>query len=453
MTQKHEHWASKIGFILATAGAAVGLGALWRFPYVAGLNGGGAFVLLYVIFTFLIGLPVFLGELIIGRKTQKSSVLAFPSLRKNGENWAGLGWLNFLTTLLILSYYCVISGWVLSYIFMSLNKFSKGKSPAEIQESFTLLVSSPGISLLWFALFLLINLGIVCSGVKKGIEHFSKILMPALFVILIGLFIYVMTMPGFKQAFLFVFAPKFENLSTQGVLSALSMAFYTLSVGLGINITYGSYMQKSENIPTNGLIITTMTVFVSLISALVIFPIVFTFGFEPQAGPGLIFKTLPVIFATLPASVLISTLFFSLVLFAALTSTIALVEVLVANVIENFNISRTRAAIMLTVIIFIIGIPSALSDSGSLFPTWSQIFGKNFFDTMDYITGNWMMPISGLFTAIFIGWFINKQEIMIEFSKGTSLVWLVRPWFFLVKFIAPLLVIIIILQEAGLIKL
>lgn len=452
MAKTHEHWSSKLGFIMATAGAAVGLGSLWKFPYVAGANGGGAFVLLYILFTLIIGLPVFIGELIIGRKTQKSSVLAFPSLRKDGENWRGLGWLNFMTTLLILSYYCIIAGWVLSYIFMSLTKFSAGKSPEQIQESFTLLSSSPGISLLWFALYLLINLGIICSGIKKGIEHFAKILMPALFIILIGLFLYAITMEGFGEAFSFVFAPKFEKLSGQGVLNALGMAFFTLSVGLGINITYGSYMHKKENIPNNSLIITAMTIFVSLIAALVIFPIVFTFGFAPEAGPGLVFVTIPVVFAKLPGTVLLSTMFFSLVLFAALTSTIALLEVLVANIIENFSISRTRAAAYLTGLIFFLGIPSALSGSESLFPSWNTIYSKSFFDTIDYLTQNWMMPISALFTAIFVGWFTDKDNIKHEFSTGTDLKWLATPWFFMVKYVAPLLVIIIILQEAGLIK-
>ena len=452
MKKAHEHWSSKIGFIMATAGAAVGLGSLWKFPYVAGMSGGGAFVLLYIIFTFIIGLPVFMAELIVGRKTQKSSILAFPSLRKDGENWRGLGWMNFMTTLIILSYYCVIAGWVLSYIFMSLNKFSAGKTPAEIQETFSVLSSSPGISLVWFGLYLLINLGIICSGIKKGIEHFAKILMPALFIILIGLFFYALTMPGFGKAFTFVFAPKFENLTSQGVLNALGMAFFTLSIGLGINITYGSYMNKSENIPNNSLIITAMTIFVSLIASLVIFPIVFTFGFAPEAGPGLIFKTLPIIFAKLPATVLLSTMFFALVLFAALTSTIALLEVLVANIIENFNLSRTKAAVILTGIIFIMGIPSAMSGSGVIFPSWETIYSKSFFDTIDYISSNWFMPISALFTAIFVGWFTNKKDIQHEFVQGTNLGWVATPWFFMVKYVAPTLVIIIILQEAGLIK-
>lgn len=453
MKKTHEHWSSRLGFILATAGAAVGLGSLWKFPYEAGMNGGGAFVLLYILFTFIIGIPVFIGELILGRKTQKSSVLAFSTLRKNGENWKGLGWLNFLTTLIILSFYCVIAGWTLSYIFMSLNKFSAGKTPEQIQETFDILSSSPGVTVLWLALYLLINLGIVCSGVKKGIEHFAKILMPTLFILLIGLFLYATTMEGFAKAFSFIFYPKFSEMSARGVLSALGMAFFTLSIGLGINITYGSYMHKKDSIPSSAVIIAAMTIFVSILAALIIFPIVFTFGFDPQAGPGLIFKTLPVVFAQLPATILISTLFFFLVLFAALTSTIALLEVLVANIIENYEIERTRAAALLSLLVFIVAIPSALSESGVLFPNWKAIYGEAFFDTISYIASNWMLPISGLFTAIYIGWFMCKEMSIHEFKEGMQVKSLGAPWHFVIKYIAPAFVIIIILHEAGLIKL
>jgi NSS family neurotransmitter:Na+ symporter len=452
MKTKHEHWSSKIGFIMATAGASVGLGSLWKFPYVAGMNGGGAFVLFYILFSLLIGLPVFIGELIVGRKSQKSSVQAFAALRKNGENWRALGWFNVITTFSLLSYYAIIAGWVLSYIFMSLTNFSSGKSPEQIQEAFTLLSGSPFVSLFWYALYLLINLGIICSGVRKGIEHFSKILMPGLFIILIGLFIYSTTMSGFGEAFKFVFYPNFTQISAGSILSALGIAFFTLSIGLGINITYGSYMHKQDKIPSNSLIVTLMTVFVSLISALVIFPIVFTFGFAPEAGPGLIFKTLPVVFAKLPGTIIISTLFFFLVLFAALTSTIALLEVPVANLMENYNISRKKAAIFVTIALFCLGVPSAISYSGAKLSDWGLIFNKSFFDTIDYITSNWFIPLSGLFTAIFIGWFTPTKDLQAEFEIGSKSRTLVTPWYFLLKYVAPLIVILIILQETGLIK-
>lgn len=452
MTQKHEHWSSKIGFILATAGSAVGLGALWRFPYVAGTNGGGAFVFLYLLFTFLLGFPVFIAELIIGRKTQKSAVLAYDTLSKGSENWRGLGWLNFLTSLIILSFYGVVAGWVLSYVFMSLGNFSHGKSPEEVQMVFTTLYKSPWINLFWFGLFLLINLGIVSSGIKKGIEHWSKILMPLLFLFLVALFIFSTTLSGFSEAARFIFVPDFNKLGSEGVLTALGMAFFTLSVGYGIIVTYGSYMKKSENIPKNGFYVAIMTVFVSLIAALVIFPIVFTYNLPPEGGPGLVFITLPVLFAKMPATILLSTTFFLLMLFATLTSTISLLEILVANMMEVFDVKRKKACIYLSLLAFIIGIPSAFSGSGALFPNWEAIYGKNFFDTMDYITLSWFTPIAALLTIFFVGWNLKKEMLIDEFSSGTHLRYLATPWHFIIKFIAPVVVIFILLHEAGIIN-
>ncbi len=452
MSKTHEHWASRLGFIMATAGSAVGLGSLWRFPYIAGENGGGAFVLLYLLFTFGIGLPVFIGELIIGRKTQKSAVLGYSEIANGSPNWRILGWLNVITCLIILSYYSVVSGWCLSYSLMSLNKFTVGKDASQIKQVFETLFSSPGINILWFALFLLMNVGIIMSGVRKGIEHWSKMLMPALFTILIGLFCYSVTLPGFKEAFNFIFVPDFSKLNTSAVLNALGMAFFTLSVSLGIIVTYGSYMQRDDNIPYNSLIITVMTVFVSLIAALITFPIVFTSHLPPESGPGLVFQTLPILFAQIPASTLISTVFFLLLLFAALTSTMSLLEVLVANVIEVFDISRKRATILTSALTFIIGIPSALAGSKVLFPQWEEIYGTNFFDTMSYVTASWFMPIAGLFVTILIGWKMKRADALEEFARGTTHSYFAKPWLFLIKWIAPAIVLIIILQEAGLLK-
>ena len=452
MIAKHEHWSSKIGFILATAGSAVGLGALWRFPYTVGTNGGGAFVLFYLIFCILLGFPVFIAELIIGRKTQKSAVLAYSILHPKSKNWRGLGWFNFATSLLILSFYAVVSGWVLSYVFMSISNFSHGKTPEQIGAVFGTLYESPWINLFWFALFLLINLGVVAGGVKKGIEHWSKILMPLLFIFLIGLFIFSTTLPGFAAAAKFIFYPDFSKLKADSILNALGLALFTLSVGYGIMITYGSYMQKSENIPKNGFVVAVMTIFVSLISGLVIFPIVFSYGLPPEAGPGLVFKTLPILFAKLPATLLISTVFFLLMLFASLTSTISLLEILVANLMEVYEVTRKKACYLLTLLTFIIGIPSALSGSKTLFPTWEAIYGKNFFDMLDYLTLSWFTPISVLLTTIFVGWTLKKEMLYEEFALGTNLAFLARPWLFLVKFIVPLVILFIILHEAGIIK-
>lgn len=436
---------------MATAGSAVGLGSLWRFPYIAGDNGGGAFVFLYILFTFLIGFPIFIAELLMGRKTQLSSIESYTELAGPSSNWRILGWLNFLTCLIILSYYSVVSGWCLSYTLMSLTQFWIGKSTEEIKHVFDVLFTSPSINLFWFAIFLVMNVGIILGGVRKGVEHWSKILMPILFTILIALFLYAITMPGFLPALSFIFVPDFSKLSASGVLNALGMACFTLSVGLGILITYGSYMQKKEDIPSNGAIVALMTVFVALISALTIFPIVFTFGFPPEMGPGLVFQTLPVLFAKLPASILISTVFFALLLFAALTSTISILEMLVANMIDLFNFTRRKATLIAALLTFIIGIPSALSGSDLLFPDWTAIYGKNFFDTMNYITASWFMPIAALFATLFVGYRMKKEVVFEEFLSGTKARFLLRPWFFAVRYIAPIAIILIILQQTGLI--
>lgn len=451
MKQMREHWGSKIGFILATAGSAIGLGSLWRFPYVTGQNGGGLFVLLYLVFTFFIALPVFIGELVIGRSSQRSAICAFSKLSNNSPNWKLLGWLTVLTTFLILSYYCVVSGWCVNYIFLSLTKFTSGKTPEQIKSVFNTLYASSDINLFWTFVFILFNVGVVWGGVRKGIEHWSRILTPALMCILIGLFIFSTTLDGFGEAFRFVFYPDCSTFSASSVLNALGMSFFTLSVGLGIVLTYGSYMNSSEDIPKTGLIVSSMTVLVSLMSALMIFPIIFTFGMEPQAGSGLVFQTLPILFTKLPGSLVISTVFFILLVFTSLTSSISLFEVLVANLIELLNWSRVKALLISSSAVFIFAIPSALSGSGRLFANWKSMYGCTFFETLDYVTGNWMLLLSALFTTIFIGWVMQRQTVYKEFIKGSKLTRILHVWFFMIRWLAPIAILLIILEEAKLI--
>jgi NSS family neurotransmitter:Na+ symporter len=453
MKQQREHWGSRLGFIMAAAGSAIGLGSLWRFPYITGQNGGGVFVLLYLIFTFVIALPVFIAELLIGRSAQKSAVTAFGELSNGSNNWKLLGWFNILTTFLILSYYTVVSGWCLNYTMMSLNNFTLGKSPGEIADLFGLMYKSGDINLFWTFIFILINVGVVYGGIRKGIEHWARILTPALLVILIGLFIYATTLPGFMDAVRFIFLPDFTKVTASGVLSALGMSFFTLSVGLGIIITYGSYMKSSEDMPKTGMIVGSMTVLVSLFSALMIFPIIFSFGVEPQAGAGLVFKTLPILFAKLPGTVVISTIFFLLLVFTALTSSISLFEVLVSNLIEVFSWSRTKAVFLSAGSVFVMSIPAALTGTGELFGSWITLYGKDYFDSLDYLTGNWMLPIAALLTTIFAGWRLDKKFAEEEFLKGTRWRALFKPWIFFVKWLAPLAIIFVILQEGGIVNL
>ncbi len=453
MKVQREHWASQFGFIMAAAGSAIGLGSLWRFPYIAGDNGGGAFVLLYIIFTFFLGIPIFIGELLIGRKAQRSPIFAYQELSNQSNNWRMVGYLNLLTSFVILSFYCVISGWCLNYALMSLNQFTLGKTPAEICAVFDTVYTSSDLSIFWLIIFILLNVGIVYSGIRKGIEHWSKILTPALLFILIAMFIYGFTMPGFTAAVKFIFYPNFAKLTPSAILNALGMSFFTLSVGLGIIVTYGSYLKSSENIPKTAFIVAFMTVMVSLMAAMVIFPIVFTFNFPPEGGPGLVFRTMPILFAKLPGSLIISTVFFLLFVFTALTSSISLFEVLVANLMELFTWKRARAVLTSALGVFIFGIPSALAGSKALFPNWEKIYGKDFFDTMNYISGSWMIPIAGLLTTLFIGYVMKKDLIQDEFMKGTKMGYLFIPWFFTIRYIAPVAVTIIILEQAGILTL
>lgn len=452
MTQQREHWGSRFGFVMAAAGSAIGLGSLWKFPYEVGANGGGAFVILFIIFTAFIALPIFTAELILGRRSQKGPIFAYQHFTKPGSNWKMLGWLNLISCFLILAYYSVVAGWCLSYTLMSLNQFYIGKTPEQIKQVFTILYESPSINLLWLAIFILINIGVIYSGVRKGIEHWSKILTPGFFIILLGLFFYSCTLDGFSEAISFIFKPNFSELSPSSVLNALGMAFFILSAGLGIILTYGSYMKPDEDIPKTGLMVATTTVLVSLIGACMIFPIVFTFNFPPQGGPGLLFETMPVIFAQIPGSLVIATIFFALLLFVALTSSISLLETIVANIMELQNCSRSRATLIGAGLTFLIGIPCALSGSNAIFPSWEAIYGKNFFETIAYISSSWMMPIAGLLTTIFAGWILEKNSFQEELTKGSGrFAKLLTPWYFSIRWVAPIVVVIIILEQAGII--
>lgn len=449
---QREHWGSKIGFILATAGSAIGLGSLWRFPYITGKNGGGAFVLLYILFTITIAIPVFIAELAMGRKSQKSAVLAYTKLSNNSEKWRLVGWFNILTSFLILSYYSVISGWTVNYTLMSLMQFTQGKSPDEIRNIFTILYKSADINIFWHFIFMLLTVGVVFGGIRKGIEYWSKILTPSLLVILVALFIYSTTLPGFAEAAKFILYPDFSKLTATGVLEALGMAFFTLSVGIGIVLTYGSYLTSEDNLPSTGLIIGSISVLVSLLAALMIFPVIYTFGLEPEMGTGLVFQTLPVLFNQLPGTLVLSTVFFVLFVFTTLTSAISLMEVLVANLMEVFSWNRKKSVLIAALGVFIMGIPTAVAGSGLLFGDWSKMYGSDFFGTLDGLTAGWMMPIGGLLTAIFVGWVMDKKVISQEFLLGTKMQYLLPVWFFLLRYIAPVGIFLVVLETGKIIN-
>lgn len=452
MQKPREHWSSHLGFLLAAAGSAIGLGTLWKFPYVTGENGGGLFVLIYICCTFLIGIPVFIAELILGRKAQRGAVGIFASLSHNSTLWQTVGWLGVISSFLIMSYYSVIGGWGLNYILMSLNQSYKGMSAEQVGKLFETLSSSGDITLFWHFAFTALTIACVLPGVRKGIEYWSKFMMSGLLIILVGLFLYSTTLEGFSEAFTFIFYPDFSKLKPSGALEALGLSMFTLSLGQGIMLTYGSYMRKNDDIPKTGLTIGFMITIVAILAGLMIFPIIFTFGFSPQEGRGLVFKTLPLLFSKLPGSLLISITFFILFVFAALTSAIAFVEVVSANLIDLLGWSRKKSVLLVGLACFIFGIPSALSYSNTLFSNWQLIFGKTFFATIDDLVSIWLLPIGALMVSIYTGWFLDQEISKEEFSSGTSFAWSWRLWVFFVRWVAPAAIILIMLQQSGIIN-
>jgi NSS family neurotransmitter:Na+ symporter len=451
MKKQREHWSSSFGFIMAAAGAAIGLGTLWMFPYLTGQNGGGLFVLIYLFAMFFVGFPIFIAELVLGRAAQRAPVGIFASLSKDSAGWKMVGWLSVLGALFIMSYYSVVAGWGLNYIGLSLAQFTNNKSPAEITAVFDVLSSAGDITIFWHFIFMVMTTSVVYLGVRNGVEYWSRLMTTSLLVLLLALFCFSCTLPGFSKAFEFIFYPDASKLKPSAVLEALGLAFFTLSLGQGVMLTYGSYMKKSDNIPQTAAIVVVMDVIVSLLSAMVIFPMIFSFGFEPDCGPGLVFKVLPVVFSQLPCSSFLMITFFTLFVFTALTSSISIVEVIVANTIDLFDCSRKHACIIVGLIVFLMGIPSALSDSEGLFSNWKALYGMNYFDVMSTLVSNWILPVGGMLTATFIGWAFPKERCYEEFISGSHWRWLFRPWFFMVRWVAPLATILIIFYKSGLI--
>ena len=447
-----EQWGSKMGFILAAAGSAVGLGNLWKFPYITGENGGGIFVLIYLACIMLVGIPVFMAEIILGRASQSSPVGAFGKLSNNSTNWKFVGWLGVFSGFVILSYYSVVAGWALNYTLMSVSHFFENRSPDEITNTFNVLYTSADINIFWHAIFMLLVIGVVYGGIKGGIERWSRILMPMLLGILLILFLYATTLDGFGKGFRFLFYPDISKLKPSGVLEALGHAFFTLSLGMGAIITYGSYLSKKEDIVKTSIIIAGLDTLVAIVATLVLFPIIFTYGYEPEAGPGLLFKTLPIIFSQIPGGMILSIIFFLLVVFAALTSGISLLEVVAANFIDLLGWGRKKAVMVMGSIIFFMGIPSAVSGSGALFKNWEAMYGKNFFDTVDYLASNWLLPVGGILIAIFTGWVLDKRVREAEYMSGSTFKNGYKYWLFLIRYVAPISVFIIILQRVGFIN-
>ena len=448
--QRRGQWASRLGFILAAAGSAIGLGNIWKFPYITGQNGGGAFVIVYLICIAIVGLPIMIAELMIGRHTQKDAVGSFISMEGKGSPWQLVGWISVITSFIILSYYSVVAGWTLDYVWRALEGAFVGQSPEEIEGMFGGLIGNASRQVICHFGFIVLTLAIVIGGIQKGIERWSKILMPLLLCLLLLLFINGMLSDGAVEGLRFMFYPDFSKLTSASILEAMGHSFYTLSLGMAIMITYGSYLQKDTNLVGVSLRVAGLDTIIALISGLAIFPVVFAVGMHPSAGPGLVFKTIPVVFSKLPGGYFLAILFFLLIAFAALTSTISLLEAQVAYLIDARGWGRKQATAFLAILCFVVGIPSALSYN--VLGEVKFLGERAFFDSIDLIASNYLLPIAGLLIAIYVGWFWKESEDKAELVTGNNK-WVFPLWHFTIRFISPLAVAFVLyakVKESGL---
>ena len=573
------HWKSRLGFVLAAAGSAVGLGNIWKFPYITGENGGGLFVLIYLLCILLVGLPIMMAEILIGRAAQKQPAGAFEVLEERKTAWSTIGWMGVLTGFIILSYYSVVAGWAMDYTLKSIINFTepihkqaeaeaieyratasletlrddlidhdldsamraeqaqlRRQVPASTWQAYDRfrlaianaddrdvarerLLSDPEMrqavedsekvenritelrrekeeeltakyesmsepelldaaetlkrrqvtydkvsaafgataadgwgSAFWSLIFMVITIVIVAGGVSSGIERACQLLMPTLCGLILVMVLYGTTQPGFERAFAFVFSPDPTKLKASGVLEALGHAFFTLSLGMGAMITYGSYQDSKKGLLTESAMIALLDTLVALMACLMIFPIVFSYGQEPGEGPGLVFMSMPLAFTEIGAGgMVLAIVFFGLLVFAALTSAISLLEVVASYLIDQRDWSRPRAAWVTGIAIFLFGLPTAFSQGDSpLFPGWKPGYGVSFFDTMDILTSNWMLPLGGLLTAIYAGWVMPARLRDAEITDIPEIVKL--GWIFMLRFITPALVVIVLLQKVGILK-
>jgi len=440
-----EKWGSRIGFVMAAAGSAVGLGNIWSFPYLTGKHGGAAFLLLYLSCVILVGLPVMLTELIIGRRAEKNPVGAYAAL-KPGTPWFLVGGVGVAAGFIILSFYSVVAGWVLGYFIESLGgALTRLESAEAISAHFDSFAANPWKAVGYHFAFMGLCVAIVIQGVKGGIERWSKILMPVLFLLLIILVVRGVTLPGASGGMRFLFAPDWSKLDAETFMAALGQACFTLSIGMGAMITYGSYLSRRDNLATASLQVSVMDTFIALMAGMAIFPAVFAIGLQPGEGPGLLFKTLPSVFNQMPGGVVFCSLFFFLVVIAAVTSGISLMEVVTAYMVDEKGMSRRTAAIVFGGVIFLLGIPSALSSGASDFFTDFLGSGKSFFDWAFHLSADYLLPVGAFLCCIFIGWAVGKRIAVAEVHEGNPGFTTAPIWTFLVRWFSPFLVAQILL--------
>ena len=443
----HGEWSSRWAFILAATGSAVGLGNIWRFPYLTGENGGGAFVLIYLFCVAVIGIPVMIAEIMLGRRGRMSPINTMRALAQDeglSRYWQVIGWLGMLAGFLILSFYSVVAGWTLAYVFRSGAGIFSGMTAENVSTVFSDLVSDPERLLAWHTIFMAMTTMVVARGVRSGLEKAVRWLMPALFLLLLVLVGYAMGTGSFQEAVRYLFKPDFSSLSAGGVMSAMGQAFFSLSLGMGAIMIYGSYLSHTESIPRMAIIVAFADTLVAILAGLAIFPIVFAYGLQPQEGSGLIFKTLPLAFGHMPGGAFFGCLFFLLLMVAAWTSAISLLEPVVAWLVENRGMTRVYASILACGIVWILGIAALFSLN-----IWSDatLFGKTFFGLLEYVTANIMLPVGGFLIALFAGWRLSRAASVNELGLGQGFAY--QTWRILVRYITPVGLILVFLHVLG----
>ncbi len=440
---QHAIWGSRTTFILAATGSAVGLGNIWKFPYIAGENGGGAFVLMYLLCICLIGIPVMIAEILLGRRGRSNPVTAMKKIvSESGSNkfWRVLGWSGVLAGFLILSYYSVIAGWALEYVSAAAQGSFVGLDGEQAKEIFDALLADKATLVKWQTAFILMTALVIVFGVNKGIELAVRILMPLLFVLLLILLVYSAYEGEFLQGAAFLFSFKFQDLSLSGASLALGHAFFTLSLGMGAIMAYGSYMPEKTSIVKTAFLVALLDTLVALIAGLAIFPIVFaTPAIEPSSGPGLMFISLPIVFGGMPFGVFFATAFFSLVTLAAWSSTISLLEPAVAYLVERFHFHRVSANLLIASLAWLLGLGTVMS-----FNDWADFkpfFGMTFFEFIDFVTASILLPLGGVLMAVYVGWIMSHKAVREELAADSTIVF--DRWLIVLKYISPLLVFIV----------
>lgn len=445
MSKPRAQFATRIGVIAASVGSAIGLGNIWRFPYEAGQHGGGAFLLIYILFVFAIGVPIICSEFLIGRSSHSNVLGAFQKLERKGSKWHLISYVGILSSLMILSFYSVVAGWTLEYTIQSVTGGLKDSSPDYLANYFQEFTTQSNRSLMWTIVFLLLNYLIIRKGLKNGIERMSNIMTPLLFVILLVFCVNSLMMPGAADGLKFLFVPDFSKITPKVMLGALGQAFFSLSLGVSTLITYASYFKKDVPLVRSASIVAGLDTLFAIVAGLIIFPALFTYGIEPTEGPKLVFEVLPYIFSQTPGGQLWATAFFSLLFLASITSTISMSEISISFFCEEWKMTREKASMLNTVIAIVFGSLCALSFGAAA--DW-KIFGMTVFDLFNFTTANLLMPVCGIVFAIFAGWFMDKKLVRSQLTNDETLkVRTYKSIVFSLRYIAPLAILSIFLYQ------